>query len=55
MINRTGRLGNLMVFSLKSVNLEELMSKENVNCIHQTVDTHPKLDAGFFFKVSFPR
>lgn len=44
-----------MVFSLKSVNLEEVMSEENVNCIHQTVDTHPKLDADFFFKVSFPR
>lgn len=44
-----------MVFSLKSVNLEELMSKEDVNWIPQSVDIHPKLDAIFFFKVSFSR
>lgn len=29
------------------VNLEELKSKEDMNSILQSVDTHPKLDAGF--------
>lgn len=39
-----------MVFFLKSVNLEELMSRENVNCIHQTVDT---LSLMLFFSLKF--
>jgi len=43
-----------MVFSLKSVNLE-LMSKEDVNQIPQSVDTHLKLYAVFFFEVSLSR
>lgn len=44
-----------MVFSLKSMNLEELMSKGDVNQVPQSVDSQPKFDAGFFFNLSFSR
>lgn len=36
-----------MVFSLKSMNLEELMSKGDVNQVPQSVDSQPKLTLAF--------
>lgn len=42
-----------MFFPLKSLNLEQLMSKGDVNWIPQSVDAHPKLDTVGFFSLRF--